>query len=484
MEKQTITYISVDRLNPHPDNPRKDLGDLTELAESIKTNGIMQNLTVIPGHYISLDEFIKMSKAEGVPKDVAKGMYFVGDDYTVIIGHRRLAAAQLAGLTELPCVITEMDERTQITTMLAENMQRADLTVYEQAQGFQMMIDLGATVEEVAEKSGFSQSTVRKRLKIAALDKKVLQKVSSRQLSLMDFDRLDELEDIKLRNSVLKDIGTAEFNQSLASAKRKEKIKKNLPKVKEWLKAHDAKKLDAREAYGSMYTHSIGGCYCGFYLIEEFGEKNARRLPTKKEINGEQLFYTIDDTHYALLVRSQSGNGSNGKKTEAEKERDRIMREVRAKVRELSALHFGLRREFIENITVTKQNREKILAGALLSALYFAHTNGNNKSETIDAILSLDKYEYHTDTIVGAIEAVQDKDLAKVIYSIYNDNAENWFASQMETSCTIPSFNSKQCNTLLQLLYKWLISIGYEPSSDEKAMMDGTHEVLHRGDKK
>lgn len=68
------------------------------------------------------------------------------DNYTVVIGHRRLAAAKLAGLTELPCVITEMSDKDQVATMLLENMQRSDLTVYEQAHGMQMLMDLGDTI--------------------------------------------------------------------------------------------------------------------------------------------------------------------------------------------------------------------------------------------------------------------------------------------------------------------------------------------------
>ena len=114
----TITMIPIEQLLHHPENPRKDLGDLTELAESIKVNGIMQNLTVVP-----VDDGI----------------------YNVVIGNRRMEAAKLAGLAEVPCVISEMDYKTQISTMLMENMQRQDLTVYEQAQGFQMMMDLGYT---------------------------------------------------------------------------------------------------------------------------------------------------------------------------------------------------------------------------------------------------------------------------------------------------------------------------------------------------
>lgn len=77
---------------------------------------------------------------------VTPKVMWVGDDYTIIIGHRRAAAAQQAGLYELPCAIVEMDEREQMQTMMVENMQRSDLTVYEQAQGFQMMMDFGQTV--------------------------------------------------------------------------------------------------------------------------------------------------------------------------------------------------------------------------------------------------------------------------------------------------------------------------------------------------
>lgn len=120
-----LAYIPVSKLYPHPDNPRKDLGDLTELAESIKANGVLQNLTVVPNMVVG---------------EISGDVWQRG--YKVIIGHRRLAAAKLAGLKELPCVVVEMTEREQMSTMLTENMQRSDLTVYEQAQGFQMMLDM------------------------------------------------------------------------------------------------------------------------------------------------------------------------------------------------------------------------------------------------------------------------------------------------------------------------------------------------------
>ena len=94
-----IVNIAIDRLFPHSDNPRKDLGDLSELAASIKASGVLQNLTVVPDEPDNPDT-----------------------DYTIIIGHRRYAAAKIAGLTELPCIVVEMSEREQLQTMLVENI--------------------------------------------------------------------------------------------------------------------------------------------------------------------------------------------------------------------------------------------------------------------------------------------------------------------------------------------------------------------------
>lgn len=67
-----ITYIPIRQLHPHPDNPRKELGDLSELSASIKENGVYQNLTVIPGHYLSSREYISKCVDEGGDAAAAK----------------------------------------------------------------------------------------------------------------------------------------------------------------------------------------------------------------------------------------------------------------------------------------------------------------------------------------------------------------------------------------------------------------------------
>ena len=183
-ENKTITYILAEQLRPHPDNPRKDLGDLAELTESIKKNGIMQNLTVIP--------------IDGE-----------ADQYMLLIGHRRYAAGKAAGLKEYPCQIVHgLSRQEQLSIMLEENLQRNDLTIIEQANGFQMMLELGHTEESISEKTGFSRTTVRHRLNIAKLDQKILKEKqgdSGFQLSITDLYELEKVKDLKTRNEILKE---------------------------------------------------------------------------------------------------------------------------------------------------------------------------------------------------------------------------------------------------------------------------------------
>jgi len=191
-----IEFISIDKLFAHPKNPRHDLGDLTELAESIKERGVLQNLTAVP---------------------------MESGSYTVVIGHRRLAAAKLAGLAEVPCAVTDMDERTQVATMLMENIQRADLTILEQAEGFQMMLDLGETMKGISEKTGFSESTVRHRVKLNELDEKKFEKAVARGGRMEDYIALEQIKDPELKNKALEAIGTNNFEWTLRRATEEEK---------------------------------------------------------------------------------------------------------------------------------------------------------------------------------------------------------------------------------------------------------------------
>ena len=221
-----IEMLQIEQLRHHPENPRLDLGDLSELTASIKANGILQNLTVIrPDNW----------KAED------------GDIYWVLIGNRRLDAAKAAGLTELPCQIVRMGHTEQIATMLQENMQRSDLTVYEQAKGIQMMLDLGFTKDQVVERTGFSRATIDRRLAVASLPEAETKKAVSLGYDLMDLVEISKIEDKKLQEDLLKgtpgragELDQGWLRQRIASVRQNEERKRMaerlLPEVEKFAK--------------------------------------------------------------------------------------------------------------------------------------------------------------------------------------------------------------------------------------------------------
>jgi ParB family transcriptional regulator, chromosome partitioning protein len=136
--------IPVDKIDPNPEQPRTEFGDLTELTASIAEKGVLEPLLVKP------------SRLNG--------------RWMIIAGERRWRAAREAGLKEVPCVEMEVDEGAVAEIALIENMQRKDLTVWEEADGLMVLCErFGYTHEEVARKVGKSRSTVTEALSIAAI---------------------------------------------------------------------------------------------------------------------------------------------------------------------------------------------------------------------------------------------------------------------------------------------------------------------------
>ncbi len=230
-----LVYLPTAKIYPHPDNPRKDVGDVTELADSIKESGILQNLTVVPHE----------------------------DGYRVIIGHRRLAASKLIGLAEVPCAVVDMDHRTQVATMLAENMQRVDLTVPEQVYGIQLMLDLGESVDEIQKKTGFSKSTVRHRIKMAELPKDKFHESVSRGATLEQYIKLEQIKDPKLKAKVLDAAGTVNFDYTLRNALTIEENKKKKEALIEKYRSF-ATEVDTEEGYERVKSDYV---YNNFDLI-------------------------------------------------------------------------------------------------------------------------------------------------------------------------------------------------------------------------
>jgi ParB family chromosome partitioning protein len=138
--------VPIDKIDPNPDQPRTDIGDLTELTASISEKGVLEPLLVKP----------TMGR------------------WMIIAGERRWRAATAAGLTEVPCIEMDVDESAVAEIALIENMQRKDLTPWEEADGLRALCErFGYTHEDVARKVGKSRSTVTEALSIASIPKEI-----------------------------------------------------------------------------------------------------------------------------------------------------------------------------------------------------------------------------------------------------------------------------------------------------------------------
>lgn len=193
-----IHMLPIGSLRPNPNNPRRHVGDVTDLANSIKAQGIRQNLLVIPD-----------TESRG-PNDTAAV-------YRIVIGHRRYAAAKQAGLTLLPCIITDLDPKQERELMLVENTQRADLTPLEEADGYQGLLEIGGNVQDMAAKTGRSQSFVRQRLKLAGIGKparKTMQTIQPTVETLITLSEFNDHPDLQshLAEKITKDGALPEYH--------------------------------------------------------------------------------------------------------------------------------------------------------------------------------------------------------------------------------------------------------------------------------
>lgn len=442
-EKQLV-YISVDKLEPHPDNPRKELGDLTELADSIKAKGVMQNLTVVP------------FKSRTNPNFNGAGRY------TVIIGHRRLGAAKLAGLTELPCVITEMSEQEQVATMLLENMQRSDLTAYEQAQGFQMMIDFGDSVDGISEKTGFSKSTVRRRLKMAELNQDTLKKVSDRQLSLMDFDRLNEIKNIKIRNKVLLSIGTNNFESELNKAISAQKKETQRTKWLNALADKGIKEIPESELWAAKYAS-----------VDQYRIDISDPIVLDSIIeDGVNYYYGIAYSDWVYIKKDKVITAED-EAAEAEKERiDAEWRAQREALEEASARAFECRKRFIKATSnATAKNHIKEIVSYAVRRAWTPNRYGgydrNLYAELMGIEIPAGSLRY--DIVQSQTENCPEYALLAHAYATWNDSGtDNYY-----------DYQCMHCNNInLDTLYNFLEELGYEMSDEEIALRDGTSDLF------
>jgi ParB family chromosome partitioning protein len=182
LKQSDIQQVPLAQIRPNPHQPRNHFPkeQLAELADSIRTHGVIQPLIV---------------KQDGT------------SSYTLIAGERRLQAAQLAGLREVPVVLREADDQEMVELALVENVQREDLGPLEAAEAFQQLHnEFGLSHEQIAKRVGKSRVAITNTIGLLDLSDKVKEALAAGQISEGHGRALKALENAQAQNAAMRTI--------------------------------------------------------------------------------------------------------------------------------------------------------------------------------------------------------------------------------------------------------------------------------------
>lgn len=324
----TFAMLPIDRIVPSADNPRRHLDVTDEMVDSVRAAGILEPLVV--------------ERCDDVEE-----LEFHG--YHVIAGHRRLEAAERAGLTYVPCVVREPmegDERIQL--MLIENLQRADLVPLDEARGYEQLVELGLTQRDIAERVGCNQSHVSRRLALRLLPQKAQDELDAGGITLEEATALARMHrEPKRIEAVLKDKGNRKW--ALERQLREFETEQTATKTRAQLKK-DGVPIVEREVRRGETVRELGDNHWDFMTVEAHGP-------------GEPVYLCLDENNHpdalaaeeAEFAEEQRPDDTDADEWKAEQERRRAAREAEDRER-TEAL--AARRAVVQSIVDGKLGRE------------------------------------------------------------------------------------------------------------------------------
>ena len=478
----TIAWLPVDRLEPNPHNPRKDVGDVTELAESIKSQGIKQELLVTPtGEH-----------RDGEPT------------YRVVIGHRRLAAARQAGLGRVPCRVEEMTEREEREIMLVENTQRADLTPVEEADGYQGLLDLGAKVDEMAEATGRSRKFVRARLKIAAIPQTARDMAEDfAQLSFKELEAIASFaDDADAQERLAKAAGTTDFGWTLNHLKSEREQKAWMAEARGQAEEL-GKTLEPIPAGQGVWSFRPDGCgpyaKCMNYDCGPLADQWQAWLDGGGAADA-RLF--TDDHHVyvfpPLSEEQKARKEAEGREAEERRRRAAMRKEADAKLREFDRTARETREQWI------RENVPSALAVAMIYGVnLLVEREFIGDGETLPNVWNDSIFDDQVILTYGRLDKplpVTEKDPANgVPYLGCKENLDElrdrfarqgqrtrqtllWLLARAEAHIDWDDWKSNRGRDSIASYYTILEALGYKPSQEESDMLAKTDEDEEGGD--
>ena len=254
-ESSAYQLLPLYKVEPNPDQPRSDFDEeeLQALADSISQHGVIQPLTV---------------------RQMETGYY------QIIAGERRWRASRIAGLTEIPAVILEADDRKAMELALIENLQRQDLNPVEEALGYQsLMKEYGLTQEEVATQVAKSRPAVANALRLLSLCPEVLEQVKSGTLTAGHARAILTLKSEKQQQEAAKKIIALNLSvrqaETLCKNMAKEPAPKKEPTIAVDYVAECEKNLSKQLGRG---VKIVNGKRKGRFELEFYGEDDLQNL--------------------------------------------------------------------------------------------------------------------------------------------------------------------------------------------------------------
>lgn len=447
-----IVMLSPKQLYHHPENPRKNIGDVTELADSMRVMGVMQNLTVVP-----YDPAIHIGLTVTDPDNA----------YVVVIGNRRMEGALKANLETVPCVIANMDRAKQLKTMIIENTMREDLTVMEEADCYQLMLDMGESVEEIAKNTGVSAATIRRRVKLLELDRDALAQAQARGGTLQDYAKLDQIKDTALRNKVLNSIGTPNFRSELKYAldqqKNHEKVLTLLPQF---------------EVFATR-IEKIDPATMGF-VSNTFAFDTSKPVPVPKDADTVKYYFFVGSQQIDLYKeRSACDADKAAREAKVMVEQNRYELLVQAAKRA-----YELRKDFIRDFSPKKAEKmlPEITAYTLRVANDTFSSYGNMNHQAVAELLEIgiDK-DFSCRVIPDEYDAAIRRNPAYALlvtgWAIKDHVARGYFNRTYNARKCVHTTNYYANDTLDQI-YDFLKKLGYAMSDEEIQLQNGNHSLF------